>query len=1407
MTTTSDAPPMEVNDAQQRRRQFAQAQEAKFDQIRKEFRPVEGNPLITPLTRFMDVPDADLDVLYRIRKDGDFEMPPMPLLKTHIDEDNKPLNIRRYQKQMICHLAAMPRFIDGDAVGLGKAQPLNAEVLTPTGWCLMGDLRVGDAVVDPDGGIGQVEGIFPQGRRQVFTLTTSDGGSTEACGEHLWTVQTVEDRRRGGSRTLTTQQLLAQGLTGSPTGARKQWRRNRFFLPLPEPIEFADGEHLPLHPYLLGALLGDGSTRTWSPTLTTTDAEILQQVERSLPPNTQLVPSTHDPITHYLTRKTKVGRNPVRIALEDLGAWGHAAWEKHIPTCYLHASIPERKDLLAALLDTDGECSKAGLVYFHTTSPTLANDVATLIRSLGGIARVSSPRKKTYKHQGETRVGRPAYCVTIKTTFNPFMLRRKAARWKPQLLARAIVSITPTRVTETQCIRVSTQRHLYLTNDYIVTHNTLCSIAALCAYHEQLRREGKAMKVIVFTTTSTAHQWATEIERFSGLRPWVLKDAYKFKGDSKMTYGHKARLAQLQKFLDHPKLDVLICRYSQWIGRRKKLTTALDADQRPVDSEGRERLSQEIRDLRDALKPIRGRGAMILDETHKIKNPESQIRAMVVSIHRRFHRVWGLTATAIKNHLEEFYSIAAALGVTPLGSLNYFREHHCDWSLQNAGGRVVPKIVGYRGLDKFKVGMRPWYWGRSQAQVKEPLPKLTTIYHPVELSDEESKLLLVDIPSGNFALPPVLKKVAGEVELVERDTSNMMTMLSVYQLVSNSMALLDTSDLKAFHSPKLSSKEEILLDLLDGDLAGEKVICYAQPLDARVLTPTGWVAMGDLRVGDPVCDPDGGVGYVEGVYPQGDQPIYRMTTKSGASTRSTLDHLWLIQTYTDIRRKTGKWRIFDTAKLLRRGGPVRVNKNGSRHFKYFIPLPVPPATQVADLPIPPYTLGVLLGDGDITRGVTFASMDPEVVERVRGELRFPNLKVVRHGSGISWGISQEGGKGYASGQARSSQGRAMPGSNPYAQALRDLDLLGTNCFSKHIPAIYLHATVPERLALLQGLMDTDGTYNTATQRPHFTTTSESLALGVVELVRSLGGVAYLRGPYTQTYSHRGHSKTGAPSWQVGVNLALCPFSLPRKAQQWRAPRLSNPIATIEAEGRATCQCIRVSTQRHLYITDDYVVTHNTKYRSWIDRLQHLTQNNKFTARQFLRITGAESGKARERNRLLFQGNPEYDFIAINSAAIEGVNLQQAAHLICLDLPWSWGDLIQLVGRMVRMASPHAACTLHILFARGTVDEYVIEIQKSKKGVFERILGSAGTVGLLEEGKDLGDELDQIAVGLEDESKDDFRDMLRAHAQKVGLGAYVNGTILAKESAGMRRDVVIGKSGVRAVTEEELEDRW
>ena len=580
----------------------------------------------------------------------------------------------------------------------------------------------------------------------------------------------------------------------------------------------------------------------------------------------------------------------------------------------------------------------------------------------------------------------------------------------------------------------------FINGDGVGLGKTLCAVAAACAIDHQLG--GQRVKVVVLTTNATAYQWETEIKRFSTLNPWVLRDAYKFKGDRKTTYGHEARMIQLRKFLEHPKLDVCICRYSQWMGRRRAAAGALDRDGRPVNADtGKELISEEAREFRDAFSGMKDRLVLVLDETHKIKSPDGLLRNIILSVQRKFQWVWGLTATAIKNNLEEFYAIFSALGVSPLGSLPHFRENFCIWQAMNFAGRTEYKVVGYTKLPEFKVGMRPWFWGRSQSQVGEPLPKLTTLYHPVELSKEQAKLLLEDIPSGAYVLPPAMKLVAGEIEMVERDPSNLMTALSVMSAVTNSPALLDVHDPKTFLAHKLSPKEELLLDLLDGDYQGESIICF------------------------------------------------------------------------------------------------------------------------------------------------------------------------------------------------------------------------------------------------------------------------------------------------------------------------------------------------------------------------------TKYRSWIDRLQHLTEKRKFTARPFLRITGAEKGATRERNRKLFQApDNDYTFIAINTAGIEGVNLQQAAHLIALDLPWSWGDLIQLVGRMVRMASPHSACTFHIFYGLGTIDEYVIETQRGKKGVFERILGSAGTAGLLD-AEDLSQDLENAALGLENESDDNFKDMLRAHAKKIGIRPFVFGEQLAFRQMLKGKPLASDLKGPRQVVEQDLDALW
>jgi len=178
---------------------------------------------------------------------------------------------------------------------------------------------------------------------------------------------------------------------------------------------------------------------------------------------------------------------------------------------------------------------------------------------------------------------------------------------------------------------------------------------------------------------------------------------------------------------------------------------------------------------------------------------------------------------------------------------------------------------------------------------------------------------------------------------------------------------------------------------------------------------------------------------------------------------------------------------------------------------------------------------------------------------------------------------------------------------------------------------------------------------------------------------------------------------------------------------------------------------------------------------WIDRLEKLTKDGHFTDRKFLRITGNENEKQRNDNKRLFQGSPDHNLIVVNAAGIEGINLQQAAHMVLLDVPWSWGDLIQLVGRMVRMASPHSACTLHILVAKGTIDEYAIETLKGKKGVFEQILGESHSAGILDENVFL-----DLDSGMEaGNSDEEYQALLKAHVKKIGLSTFLVGDQIAE----------------------------
>jgi phosphate starvation-inducible protein PhoH and related proteins len=363
----------------------------------------------------------------------------------------------------------------------GRAQPLHTEVPTPLGWRELGSLKEGDWVIGSNGHPTQVLGVYPQGRKEVFRVTMTDGSSTLACAEHLWAVRTASDKRRNRpTRILETREMM---------GRLRAAHQYRYELPLlSAPVEFP-AQEVPLDPYALGLLIGDGClTGRSTPSFTTADPELAEVLERRLE-GVRLVRKSG---VDYVLQNVNGGRggvivaNPVTEALRNLGLCGTRSNHRFVPQVYLHNSAAVRLAVLQGLLDTDGgpvvQEDRSCRVQFTTTSPRLRDDVVFLVRSLGGVARFRT-RYKEDKRPGLAR-GRiiahrgDSYVLDIRLPagVQPFRLDRKAeayARRGSGRPMRFIKDIEPAGVEETICIRVAASDHLYVTEDFILTHNTL----------------------------------------------------------------------------------------------------------------------------------------------------------------------------------------------------------------------------------------------------------------------------------------------------------------------------------------------------------------------------------------------------------------------------------------------------------------------------------------------------------------------------------------------------------------------------------------------------------------------------------------------------------------------------------------------------------------------------------------------------------------------------------------------------------------------------------------------------------------------------------------------------------------------------------------------------------------------
>lgn len=391
--------------------------------------------------------------------------------------------------------------------GSGKAVHNNTIVQTPNGPVRIADLIIGEEIFGTDGEIYHVEGIYPQGLKDIWEVEFSEGTVIEACEDHLWTFQQRKNRRRNDHRkdifdTMTTKEIYEK-IDLYKTEGKSDYKAANVYMPDVLPAEYKEKE-LILNPYFLGLLLGDGSFTNKTITFSNSEKDILEIFNHTVKFYENKV--VHLRNNDYAIRTTDGKTTTIKNKIEELGLMNKYSTTKFIPEQYLEGSIGQRLDLLKGLIDTDGYCN--GSVYeYSTSSEELAKNVKTLAQSLGLTARISIKEKPTYTYKGEQKIGSPSYRIAIKPSKTITKLHtseKHESAWKNgQSSARiTMTDIRPTtKQAEMTCITVSSPDSLFLVEDYIPTHNTHSMISRA----EYLISSGiKPWEILMITFTKKA---------------------------------------------------------------------------------------------------------------------------------------------------------------------------------------------------------------------------------------------------------------------------------------------------------------------------------------------------------------------------------------------------------------------------------------------------------------------------------------------------------------------------------------------------------------------------------------------------------------------------------------------------------------------------------------------------------------------------------------------------------------------------------------------------------------------------------------------------------------------------------------------------------------------------------------
>ena len=379
-------------------------------------------------------------------------------------------------------------YLRSAATGVGKALPNSTLIPTPFGLKAVEEIKPGDYLFDAFGKPTLVKAIYPQGLKEVWEVTFKDGRKAKCCEEHLWSYCTEGQRKEQKLNrkfyTKTLKEINELELYQKGHGYK-------ILVPMQKAVEYPLKRYY-LQPYTFGLLLGDGSFRYNNTNkglqFSSENDELPSAIAREMNWNYKKC-SEHN-YTWMFEDPNNITHTNIWVeeALKDFPAlWQRESEMKFIPREYLEGSIEQRFDLLNGLLDTDGSVDKEkGRISYYTVSPQLRDDVIELSLSLGFKATWLEDNHKD---------SLPLYKIEITGTpedkLKLFKLKRKHdliefwynnGKRKELNLFNPIVKIEKLNyLEEMTCFYVDNEEHLFLMNDYIVTHNTRSMIADACS--------------------------------------------------------------------------------------------------------------------------------------------------------------------------------------------------------------------------------------------------------------------------------------------------------------------------------------------------------------------------------------------------------------------------------------------------------------------------------------------------------------------------------------------------------------------------------------------------------------------------------------------------------------------------------------------------------------------------------------------------------------------------------------------------------------------------------------------------------------------------------------------------------------------------------------------------------------